>query len=44
MRQNKQGNCLIMSRSLSNDAMVRRNKRDVCVSHPVLYGIKRLNK
>ena len=25
-------NCVIKSRSLSNDAMVRRNKRDECVS------------
>ena len=44
MRQNKWGSCVIKSRSLSNDAMVRRNRRDVCVSHPVLCGIKRRNK
>ena len=44
MRQNKRGNCVIKSRSLSNDAMVRRNKRDVCVSHLVFYEMKRRNK
>ena len=30
MRQNKRENCVIKSRSLSNDAMLRRNKQDEC--------------
>ena len=30
---------IIMSRSLSNDAMVRRNKRDERVSYPVLFSL-----
>ena len=44
MRQNNWDNCVIKSRSLGNDAMVRRNKRDECVSYPVLYATKRRNK
>ena len=44
MRQKNWDNCVIKSRSLGNDAMVRRNKRDECVSYPVLYATKRRNK
>ena len=44
MRQNKGENCVIKSRSLSNDAMVRRTKQDEWVSQPVLYAMKRRNK
>ena len=44
MRQNKRENGVMTSRSLSNDAMVRPNKRDECVSYPVLYAMKRRNK
>ena len=44
MRQNKRENGVMKSRSLSNDAMVRPNKRDECVSYPVLYAMKRRNK
>ena len=34
MRQNKlDNNCVIKSRSLSNDAMLRRNQRDECVTY-----------
>ena len=44
MRQNKGDNGVIKSRSLSNDAMVRPNKRDECVSYPFLYAMKRRNK
>ena len=32
------------SRSLSNDAMVRRNKRDECVSYPVLFSLRGRSK
>ena len=32
------------SRSLSNDAMMRRNKRDECVSYPVLLAVMKRNK
>ena len=44
MRQNKRENGVMKSRSLSNDAMVRPNKRNECVSYPVLYAMKRRNK
>ena len=44
MRQNKRENGVMKSRSLSNDTMVRPNKRDECVSYPVLYAMKRRNK
>ena len=44
MRQNKRENGVMKSRSSSNDAMVRPNKRDECVSYPVLYAMKRRNK
>ena len=44
MRQNKRENGVMKSRSLRNDAMVRPNKRDECVSYPVLYAMKRRNK
>ena len=44
MRQNKRENGVMKSLSLSNDAMVRPNKRDECVSYPVLYATKRRNK
>ena len=44
MRQNKRENGVMKSRSLSNDAMVRPNKRDECASYPVLYATKRRNK
>ena len=44
MRQNKGENGVIKSRSLSNDAMVRQNKRGEGVSYPFLYAMKRRNK
>ena len=44
MRQNKGDDGVIKSRSLSNDAMVRPNKRDECASYPVLYAMKRRKK
>ena len=44
MRQNKGGNNVIKSRSLSNDAIVRPNKRGECASYPFLYAMKRRNK
>ena len=35
---------IIKSRSLSNDAMVRRNKWDECVSYPVLLALIKRNR
>ena len=32
-------NCVIKSRSLSNDAMVRRNKRDECITYLVFFSL-----
>ena len=40
MRQNKRDNGVMKSRSSSNDAMVRPNKRGEFVSYPVLYAMK----
>ena len=44
MREKKRDNCVIKSRSLGNDAMVGRNKRDGCVSYPVLLALMKRKK
>ena len=44
MKQNKRDNGVIKSRCLTSDAMVRPNKRNECVSYPVISAMERRNK
>ena len=44
VKRNKQDNCVVKSRSLSNDAMMRRKKRDECATDLILYAIMGQNK
>ena len=44
VKRNKQDNCVVKSRSLSNDAMMRRKKRDECATDLILYAMMGQNK